>query len=240
MSESAPPFPPPSPADESIAALQVRQLHHSVRNSLQLISATLQLQSRQSAHDEVKLALRQAIDRLGGFARIHRRLQDLPVGGQADGLDYLTQLLDDLQRALVPHGDPRRIRLVDPQPFALSATAAMAFGSIVNELVTNAIKYGAGDVRVSARPDGEALVIGVENPLPAAEPSAGMRAAESSAESPAESPTETPAGPAAGGFGLHLVRSLCGPRDGRLDVERTDRAMRVTARLDTGQASDRG
>ncbi|MFT4100395.1 MAG: sensor histidine kinase [Burkholderiaceae bacterium] len=222
MSESSTPFPPPSPVDESMIALQARQLHHSVRNSLQMISATLQLQSSQSAHDEVKAALRQAIDRLGGFARIHRRLQDLPVGGQADGLGHLTQLLDDLQHALVPHGDPRRIRLVDPAPFTLAAATAMAFGSIVNELVTNAIKYGAGDVRVAVRPEDGALVIGVENPLPAAEPSARMPAAES------------PAGAATSGFGLQLVRSLCGPRRGRLDVERGDRAMRVTARLDTG------
>ncbi|QBR03596.1 sensor histidine kinase [Paraburkholderia pallida] len=133
----------------SIQALQIRELHHRTRNSLHLIACTLQLQSRQSSNAEARHALDVAARRINSVARIHEHLYD---NGQCDyqpARDYLSSLLQDLHHALLGPGSARMLCLAPGEAFVLDSDTLVSLGSIVAELVTNAVKYSRGNVNVT-------------------------------------------------------------------------------------------
>lgn len=133
----------------TIQAVQTREIHHRMRNSLHLIACTLQLQARKSVHAEARQALEGAARRIDSIARVHEHLYG---SGRRDGQparDYLSSLLRDLQGALLAPDSTRKLLLAPGDVFALDDERLMSLGSIVTELVTNAVKYGTGHVLVA-------------------------------------------------------------------------------------------
>ncbi|MFP6562161.1 sensor histidine kinase [Paraburkholderia sp. B3] len=133
----------------SVQTLQIRELHHRMRNSLHLIACTLQLQSRQSSNAETRYALDTAARRIGSVARIHEHLYGSGLRGGEPARDYLASLLRDLRGALLDPGSLRTLRLAAGEAFVLDRETLISLGSIVAELVTNAVKYSTGDVDVT-------------------------------------------------------------------------------------------
>lgn len=145
--------------------LLMQEVHHRVRNSLQLVHTLLLLQARAGGTD-ARGALQAAAQRVMTVAAVHERLY---LGGsvtEADAAEYLGGLVDDLRRSLVePAG--RGIEL-HAEPMPLSADRLTPLGLVTTELVTNALKYGRGHIRlrvrhgangieISARDDGPGL-----------------------------------------------------------------------------------
>lgn len=137
-------------------ALLLREIHHRVRNSLQLIGSVVNLQLRGIADPEAQAALRDTARRIRSVASLHGRLH------HADRLDaveldrFLGELVEDL-RAGAPPGIAIALRAV-PAQVPMGTAAALAL--LVNELVTNALKYaypeGAqGRVEVALEEAGE-------------------------------------------------------------------------------------
>lgn len=120
-----------------------REMNHRVMNSLQFISSTLSLQSRRSFTDPSR-QLESAADRVLAVARVHRHFQSAE-GDTVACLDYLKRLCDDLYGAL-----QCRIR-VNGDQVQIPTRWVQPVGLLVNELVTNAAKYGDGTVHVSFR-----------------------------------------------------------------------------------------
>ena len=116
------------------------EMNHRVMNSLQFISSMLSLQSRRP-HADPGRQLESAADRVLAVARVHRHFQS-GEGETVACLDYLQRLCDDLQTALqcniVVTGDEAQVPVRWVQPLGL----------LVNELVSNAAKYGAEPVQV--------------------------------------------------------------------------------------------
>ena len=204
--ESAPPN-----DDAALHVLQMREVHHRVRNSLNLISCTLQLQARQSDSEEVRRALAIAVDRIDSLARIHGHLYGHDQQRTRDAFPYLENLARDLHDALLSPHDARRIELLPSEPFTVSDDEMMSLGSIVTELVTNAIKYGTGDIAVSVRRTPEYVSIVVENEGRGF-PSTFNRTIDA-------------------GFGLRLVNHLCTRSGGEMTIEPSPTRGRVVARL---------
>lgn len=206
----------PSPRDDeaSMHVLQMREVHHRVRNSLNLISCTLQLQARQSDSEEVRRALTLAVERIDSLARIHGHLYGHDAPRERDVVPYLESLVRDLQAALLSPHDERCLELLSTEPFSVRDDALMSIGSIVTELVTNAIKYGSGDIAVSARRTPEQVVIVVED---------GGRGFPTDFDQAADA-----------GFGLRLVNHLCVRSAGSMTIEPAAGRGRVVARLGVG------
>lgn len=185
----------------SVLALQIQELHHRMRNSLHLIACTLQLQARQSGNAETTHALDIAARRINSVARIHEHLySNGPRGGQA-ARDYLSSLLQDLQHALLGPGAARTLCLAPGEAFVLDGDTLMALGSIVTELVTNAVKYSAGQVNVALVWHRGRVEVVVE---------------DEGRGFPANFDLEHDAG-----FGLRLAHRLCAASGGTLSIERS-------------------
>lgn len=124
------------------------EVNHRVKNSLQLASSILSLASRNTESEEAAAVLATANSRIDAIAEVHGGIY---IGGdvtRAPTAEVLTNIVDGLSRS-VGAGDTTAKINVDYADFALPTDQAIAFGLLINELLTNAIKYG-GDA--SARP----------------------------------------------------------------------------------------
>jgi two-component sensor histidine kinase len=114
------------------------ELNHRVKNNLTLVAGVLQMQARR-AEPGVREQLIKAADRVQSIAQVH---QALYRGARSEDVDFATYLKDlcaSLSRSLVSDG---RISLeVEAEPAELPITTVIPLGIVVNELVTNAVKY---------------------------------------------------------------------------------------------------
>jgi two-component sensor histidine kinase len=126
------------------------ELNHRVQNNLQAVAGLLHLQARSGPVTSDDLDA--AAARVTVIGRIHSRLNDHGQSAVVDTATFIGELCQDLQAGLV---GPRPISVavaVDPVPMELRK--AVPIGLIINELVTNALKYAfpdqtPGTVRVS-------------------------------------------------------------------------------------------
>ena len=148
---------------ERLAAQQavlLREMNHRVANSLQLISSLIELQARKVPDETARALLRQAVERVEAVTLVHRRLY---TGQDVEFVEmdsYLEGLVDELSRATSGR-DGRRMIALHCARVRLETDRAVAVGLVVNELVTNALKYAYpdadGEVRVTLEamgPDG--------------------------------------------------------------------------------------
>ncbi len=144
--------------------LLMQEVHHRVKNSLQLVRALLQLQAR-SAGDEARTQLEAAAGRISTISAVHRHLYEGGSATQTDAAAYLNALMGDIQSTVAAPENRRDIE-VQAESMQLSADQITPLGLIASELVSNALKHGAGRVRVSLRSVAEGLQVRVEDEGP--------------------------------------------------------------------------
>jgi PAS domain S-box-containing protein len=128
-----------------------REVSHRVKNSLQLVSGLLALQARATANENARQALDTAAARVTTISEVHDQLWRRGEAATVDLCVFLEDLCSRLQ-ATAPHHS----LLFDRQSpsILVSTDQAAPIGLIVNELITNAVKYAypgidsRGEVRV--------------------------------------------------------------------------------------------
>ena len=141
--------------------LLMQEVHHRVKNSLQLVRTLLQLQGR-SASEETRAQLDEAAGRIMTIGAVHQRLYEGGSVVETDAGAYLKALLDDM-RTMLADSDGGREIVLQAEPVMLTADQVTPMGLIVSELVTNALKYGEGRVMVSLRRVPDGLEVAVED-----------------------------------------------------------------------------
>jgi PAS domain S-box-containing protein len=138
--------------------LLLQEVHHRVKNNLQVICSLLGMRSRAGGNRATIAALRESQERVQSMALIHELLYGSVAASHIDFVQYANLLASELAES---HGvDRRRVRLefqMDPIHFDLDR--AMPCGLILNELLSNVFKYAfpkqrEGVVHVSLKEDG--------------------------------------------------------------------------------------
>jgi two-component sensor histidine kinase len=119
--------------------LLLRELDHRMRNNFQMVSALLALQQSRAADPAVKAALGDALSRVGSIADAHVSLYANRDAATVDMADYLNDICRNLAEGLMLGEVVRLECMACSAPMARDR--AVAIGLIVNELVTNAVKY---------------------------------------------------------------------------------------------------
>ena len=116
----------------------LKEIHHRVKNNLQIISSLLMLQCEQMPAEEVRVALMDSVLRVRSMALIHQQLYGVESLAKVDFGDYARTLAESLRSVLAP-----RARLeVTADLVEVTISTAVPLGLILNELLTNAFKYG--------------------------------------------------------------------------------------------------
>lgn len=129
-------------AANELLELQVREVHHRVSNSLQMVTSFVGMQASRSDNPAVRTALEDAQHRIAAISKVHQRLYTREDLTTIDLDAYLENLIVELQQGL-PRPDQVRISLAS-EPIVVATDVAVSVGIIVNELVANAAKYAFG------------------------------------------------------------------------------------------------
>ena len=139
----------------------LKEIHHRVKNNMQVISSLVALQAERVPDSGMRAALQDVAHRVRSMALVHEKLYQSADMARVEFAQYAESLLNYLWRA---HGTTASgIRLaLDLEPVPLSVNAAVPCGLILNELVSNALKHAFRDRgdghRSAAVVDGEVAV----------------------------------------------------------------------------------
>lgn len=128
------------------AELALAEVNHRVANSLALVAALVRLQMAAVADPAAKDALAETQGRISAIAGIHRRLYTTDDVRVVEIDAYLGNLVSEIQASLL-QSSGIAVRL-DAAPLRIPTDKAVSLGVVVNELVTNALKYAYGDDEV--------------------------------------------------------------------------------------------
>jgi PAS domain S-box-containing protein len=151
----------------------LQELTHRVKNSLQFIAAMVLIEARSHKSGEGKAALERVSHRITALGQLYSTLSKADTVEAVDAATYLDELCRDLIASVHKEGDTSIILKTDFESELLPTDRAIPIGLIVNELVTNAVKYAfpgeakgtvmvtlkrvPGELRLTVADDGQGL-----------------------------------------------------------------------------------
>jgi two-component sensor histidine kinase len=117
-----------------------KEIHHRVKNNLQVISSLLKLQSRYIQDSRVTEMLKDSQNRVMSMALVHEQLYQSKDFSNIDFAEYIQNLAHNLFQAYETHADSVKLR-TNIAPCSMNIDEAIPCGLIINELVTNSLKY---------------------------------------------------------------------------------------------------
>ncbi|MCC4770856.1 PAS domain S-box protein [Methanosarcina sp. DH2] len=138
---------------EKIQETHIKEIHHRIKNNLQVISSLLSLEAEKFSDAKMLEAFRESQNRVASMALIH---EELYKGNELDTLDfaaYLQKLTADLFDSYNLRNSSISLKL-DLENIHLDMDIAIPLGIIVNELVSNSLKHAfpsgkAGEIHIS-------------------------------------------------------------------------------------------
>jgi len=119
----------------------LKEVNHRVKNSLQVVTAMLQLQANSVGDPALSERLNEASSRVNAVGRAYERLAYNADYENIELVEYLREIIGDLE----PTVAPCKIQFEAPEEIQIPADRAILVGLIINELVSNAGKYAYPD-----------------------------------------------------------------------------------------------
>lgn len=195
----------------------LREVNHRVKNSLQLVSSLLTLQTMSLPGTAERAHFQDARARIDAIARVHSRLYQTEQFQTIEFGSYLNELCTDLSRA---SGATLESIVVEADRIDLPIDQAAPLGLIANELITNAIKHRGPDpanILVALRRTGTAAELVVSDRGPGLPAGFDMRRTRS--------------------LGMRLITSLTGQIDATVSLLPMERGTSFRILLTVGEPS---
>ncbi len=125
---------------EKIDKIRIKEVHHRIKNNLQVISSLLSLQAEKFEDKEVLEAFRESQNRVESIAMIHEELHESESTDCFDFSDYLRKLTADLFNSYNVGNKNISLKL-NLEQVCLGMNIAIPLGIIINELVSNSLKH---------------------------------------------------------------------------------------------------
>jgi len=143
----------------------LRELDHRTKNNMMSIASVLRLQARVSSNNETKDALRSSASRIQVMANVHDHLTPSSTDRSVNMSQYLEELCDRIEELNARAAVSVKCNV---DKTILSEKKALPLAFIVNELVTNSLKYAFPDNRqgiidVGLRTDGDVILMVSDN-----------------------------------------------------------------------------
>ncbi len=137
--------------------VMLKEIHHRVKNNLQVISSLLKLQAGYIKDDRILEVFKESQNRVRAMALVHEKLYQSEDLAKTDFAEYIRSLVTDLFRSYAVSARVINLHL-DVEEVRLSIDTAIPCGLIINELVSNSLKYAfpgnqSGEIRISLRAD---------------------------------------------------------------------------------------
>jgi two-component sensor histidine kinase len=149
----------------ALKTVSLTEIHHRVKNNLQIVSSLLRLQSGKFADPAVRDVFSECRDRINAMARLHEQLYDEVGRSHLDFAPHLRELAEMLLRSHKPAGCKLRLNVsADRVPLSLDQSILLSL--IANELLLNSLKHafrgratGTIDAELRTARDGVTLTI---------------------------------------------------------------------------------
>lgn len=142
----------------------LKEIHHRVKNNMQIISSLISLQLRHINNEDFQELFLEIQNRVRTMALVHEKLYQSENIARINLRDYFYSLMDIIWSSYSIVKDRVKVK-ADIEDHSLDLDRAIPVGLIVNELLTNAIKYafpdgmkGEIDLTCSKRSDGNFMV----------------------------------------------------------------------------------
>ncbi|MES2777563.1 MAG: histidine kinase dimerization/phosphoacceptor domain -containing protein [Bacteroidota bacterium] len=138
--------------------LMMKEIHHRVKNNLQVISGLLELQKARTPDDGTRAALEESQNRVLSIAFIHQNLYQHEDLKGVEMESFISELASHIKDVF--SSEARGISIVQNiAPVLLDIETALPLGLILNELLTNSFKYAfvkmdKGEIQISLTDDG--------------------------------------------------------------------------------------
>ena len=121
----------------------IKEVHHRVKNNMQIISSLLNLQSMGIEDPRVRQPIQDAVSRIHSMALIHEKIYRADNFTRINMAAYITDLAGEIIELYSGENDEIRVS-THLEPVHLSVDQAVPCGILINELLTNSIKHGCG------------------------------------------------------------------------------------------------
>jgi len=122
----------------------LQEIHHRVKNNLQIITSIMNLQSNIVNDEKSKQVLKDAIDRIKSIALIHDKIYNSKNISDVDANEYILSLANEVVQNFTENKDVKLQIKTDVERLELDILVPLAL--ILNELITNSLKYGLKDL----------------------------------------------------------------------------------------------
>ncbi len=123
----------------------LQEIHHRVKNNLQIVSSMMRLQSNVTKDRKSVKTLNEAIERIKTIALVHDKIYKSPGVGSVSINEYLKELINDI---LSNYSLTNKVKVdIKVSNIELSIDNVVPLGLIINELVTNSLKYAFEDLK---------------------------------------------------------------------------------------------
>lgn len=117
----------------------LKEMHHRIKNNLQMVASLLNMQSRRSTSEELRRALKENVSRILSFAAIHDILTHNGLEDKLPIMELIESIRNQIDKYFNEH---LRIQIkLDGDNFLISSDKATSIAIVLNELLSNAVEH---------------------------------------------------------------------------------------------------